>query len=327
VCYGRGGTRPTVTDAALVLGLLDPAFFLGGRMPLDRDSAAAAIDRDVAAPLGRSTEEAAAAIMELATEHMVQAILDITVNQGIDPTHATFVAGGGAAGLNCVAIARRLGCRRIMVPETGAALSAAGALLSDLSTHFHAVFHTTSRSFDRAGVNAILARLHERCDDFAAGPGSGACSTTVAWSSEARYPDQAWEIDVPLRRDRFDGDADVEALVGDFHDTHQEIFAVSDRSSAVEAVSWSAEVRCRVGPDTPGRLVGERDGAALHPRRVYFPEAGFRETEVYRMDLIGTGEVIAGPAMIESSFTSIAVDPGARARRCANGTLMIDARG
>ena len=92
VCYARGGTHPTVTDAALVLGLIDPSFFLGGRMHLDRDAAAAAISRDIAGPLGRTTEDAAAAIMELATEHMVQAILDITVNQGIDPTDATLLS-------------------------------------------------------------------------------------------------------------------------------------------------------------------------------------------------------------------------------------------
>ena len=98
VAYGRGGTRPTVTDAAVVLGYIDPDYFLGGRMPLDRKAAEAAIAREVADPLGRALEEAAASILELATENMVQAIIDITVNQGIDPTAAAFVAGGGAGG-------------------------------------------------------------------------------------------------------------------------------------------------------------------------------------------------------------------------------------
>ena len=100
--YGRGGSRPTVTDAALVLGFVDADFFLGGEMGLDRRAAEAALKRDVADPLGRTLEEAATAVIELATENMVQAIMDVTVNQGIDPTDAAYVAGGGAGGLNCV---------------------------------------------------------------------------------------------------------------------------------------------------------------------------------------------------------------------------------
>src|SRR5262249_40858021 len=110
-CYGRGGDKPTVTDAALALGHIDPGFFLGGRMKLDIELARRAIDRHVGAPLGVSIEAAAAAIIALVTETMAGAIEDITVNQGIDPRGAVLVGGGGAAGLNSVAIARRLHCR------------------------------------------------------------------------------------------------------------------------------------------------------------------------------------------------------------------------
>jgi N-methylhydantoinase A len=169
-CYGAGGSRPTVTDAALVLGIIDPEFFLGGRMQLDRAAAVHAIEEHVAAPLGQALDDAALAILELATEHMVQAIMDITVNQGVDPSSATFVAGGGAAGLNCVAIGRRLGCRRVVVPETGAALSAAGALLSDLTWTSRSMHHTHSQRFDAHGVNAVLDRLEADCRRFAEGP-------------------------------------------------------------------------------------------------------------------------------------------------------------
>ena len=120
-------------------------------MPLDRKAAEAAILREIADPTGQSLEAAAASILELANEHMVQAILDVTLSQGIDPASAAFVAGGGAAGLNCVAIGRRLGCRTVYVPEIGAALAAAGALISDLTSHHQAMRHTTSESFDFDG--------------------------------------------------------------------------------------------------------------------------------------------------------------------------------
>ena len=324
VCYGRGGTRPTVTDAALVLGFIDPDFFLGGRMALDRDGTAAAIRRDVADPLGKTVEAAAAVIMELATEHMVQAILDITVNQGIDPTQAVFVAGGGAAGLNCIAIGRRLGCRRVIVPETGAALAAAGALISDLTAHARAMLHAESAGFDRARVNAVLARLEAECRDFAAGPGAGAEAIAIEWSTEARYIDQAWEIEVPLRQARFESDADLAALVADFHATHQDVFAVSDPDAPIEAVSWNAEVRCRIGSPDPGRLVATSADARLAPRRVHFIGTGWHEADVWRFEALATGARIAGPAIVESDFTSIVIDPGATAMRDAAGTLVID---
>jgi N-methylhydantoinase A len=323
-CYGRGGTRPTLTDAAVTLGFIDAGFFLGGKMALDEPAAADAIRRDVADPLGLSVDAAAEAIVALATEHMVQAIMDITVNQGIDPAEATFVAGGGAAGLNCVAIARRLGCRRVVVTEAGAALSASGALISDLTAHHQAMFHTLSGRFDRDGVNRTLADLEAACDAFAAGPGAGASAVEIHWSSEARYADQAWEIEVPLARARFETEADLAVLVDDFHRMHQDIFAVSDPGAEIEAVGWNAEVRCRIGTGEPGRLAATDRPARLPARAVRFLGTEARvEVEVWRLESIPEGVAIAGPAIIESDFTSIVLDPGARAHRDGSGNLVI----
>ncbi|MEO8667166.1 MAG: hydantoinase/oxoprolinase family protein [Bauldia sp.] len=322
--YRRGGTRPTVTDAALVLGFVDPDFFLGGLMSMDTMAAAEAVRRDIAEPLGKSVEEAAVAIIELATENMVQAIMDITVNQGVDPTETAFVAGGGAGGLNCVAIARRLGCRRVLVPEPGAALAAAGAHISDLTSRYHAMFHTNSDRFDRNAVNTVLARLEERCRTFASDSGAGT-DFVVDWSTEARYPDQAWEIEVPLRASRFETAGDVAGLVADFHRTHQQVFAVSDPGSPIETVGWNAEVRCRIGTGAPGRVRSAGSSAKLPSRRVRFLAAKeAREVEVFRFEAIPTGATIVGPAIVESSFTSIVIDPGVVAARDKLGTLVID---
>ena len=323
VAYSRGGTRPTVTDAALVLGFIDADFFLGGEMALDRSAAEAAIRRDIADPLGKSVEAAAAAVIELASENMVQAIMDITVNQGIDPTDAVLVAGGGAGGLNCVAIARRLGCGRVLVPETGAALAAAGALISDLTDRYHGMFHTVSPAFDFDGVNAVLADLEARCRAFAGAAGAGD-AFTIHWSTEARYPDQAWEIEVPLRNSRFATAADVAALSADFHRTHEEIFAVSDPDSAIETIGWNAEVRCPFGSAEVGRLRSPESASRLPARDVHFVGTGWRTVDVYRFEALGEGAVVAGPAIVESSFTSIVIDAGARAVRDRSGSLVID---
>jgi N-methylhydantoinase A len=320
-CYGRGGRRATVTDAAVVLGFIDPDFFLGGRMLLDRHAAIAAIEQDVAKPLRLSLETAAASVMELATEHMVQAIMAITVNQGIDPGEATFVAGGGAGGLNCVAIGQRLGTRRVLVPETGAALAAQGALISDLTAHRQAMFNVDSRSFDKTAVNRVLARLEDECQAFAAA--GNARSIAIHWSTEARYPDQAWEIEVPFAENRFVGDADLARLVADFHAVHQDIFAVSDSKSPIEMVGWNAEVRCQIGSGQPGRLTAAALRPELPVRRVRFQRAGWHEVAVHRFEALTEGVEIEGPAIVESGFTSIVIDPGARAFRDDGGTLII----
>ncbi|MBV9287879.1 MAG: hydantoinase/oxoprolinase family protein, partial [Hyphomicrobiales bacterium] len=322
--YGRGGSHPTVTDAAVALGYIDPDHFLGGTMPLDREAAEAAILRDIAGPTGQSLEAAAAAILELANENMVQAILDVTLNQGIDPASAAFVAGGGAGGLGCVAIGRRLGCRTVYVPETGAALAAAGALISDLISHHQAMRHTKSESFDFVGVNETIDELEFRCRAFQKKAGPEAEFIGIDWTTEARYPDQAWEIEVPLRCPRFSNRDDVKRLVADFHEAHKDLFAVNDPQSPIEMVGWSATIRCRIGSPRPGRVIPSDANDSLPDRRAYFHPSGWMRTAVYRLETLEPDLAVTGPAVVESSFTSVVIDPGAVARKTRIGCLVVD---
>ena len=323
-CYGQGGDKPTVTDASLVLGYLDPGFFLGGNMSLDMDASRAAIQRDVAAPMKMSLEEAAAAVISIATENMVQAIVDITVNQGIDPRDAILIGGGGAAGINSVAIGRRLGSERVIIPEVGAALSAAGAMMSDLHSQYTRTFFAKSESFDAAGVNGILDVLEASCNAFIDGPGQGSIDQTIEFFAEARYPEQVWEIEVPLASRRFESDADLEALVQGFHKVHEELFAIRDPDSGVEVVGWTASVKCRLREGESGSLaVRELEATTDRSRPVYFTGHGLVDATVRRFEAMNEGEVLAGPAIIESPFTTVVVDPGATAERRASGSLSI----
>ena len=324
-CYGRGGERPTLTDAALVLGYVDPAFFLGGSTRLDRAAAQAAVRMHVADRLGTPVEEAAAAIVLVATENMVQAILDITVNQGIDPRGAVLVGGGGAAGLNSVLIARRLGTRRLLIPEIGSALSAAGAMMSDLTATYHAMLFTSSDSFDHAGVNAVLHTLKGEARSFIAASGADPAQCTMQFSVEARYPEQVWEIEVPLPSRRFDTPIDLDALVQAFHAEHEAVFAVRDAGSGIEAVNWSVKVSCPIRGNAGGILASRPPaGAPDATRLAYFPSHGSLPAAVRRFEAMQPGETLAGPAIIESSFTTVVLNPGATVERRPSGSLSID---
>lgn len=324
VAYGKGGTEPTVTDCSIILGYIDPDFFLGGTMALDRAAAVAALKEKVADKLGLSVEETAAAVLALATEKMVGAIDEITVNQGIDPSTAVLIGGGGAAGLNAVAVGKRLGCAGVLIPEAGAVLSAAGALMSELSSDYAQMLFTVSDRFQFDKVNEVLANLESRCKAFASGPGEGALEVVTEFSVEARYPHQIWEIEVPMTKGRIESQADLDALKQAFHATHKDIFEISDPNSEVELVTWRAKVRCRLREGGSGRLPNPKGtGPMMARRQIYFATTGWVEAPVARFEAMQADEPVAGPAIIESSFTTVVVDPGTTAVRTEGGGLRV----
>ncbi|MHB1810619.1 MAG: hydantoinase/oxoprolinase family protein [Solirubrobacteraceae bacterium] len=322
VCYGRGGVEPTVTDAAVVLGYIDPDYFLGGRMALDRAAAAEAVARRIANPLELELQQAAAAIMAVATERMIQSIEEITVNQGVDPRTAVLVGGGGAAGLNAVAIARRLGSPRIVIPRAGAVLSARGALMSDLMSEYATALFTGSDDFDHARAEDLLSDLRRRCLEFAARASAGT-APEIEYIAEARYRHQVWQLDVPLRTGHLGTAEALENLVEDFHAVHEEVYAVRDERAVIEIVNLRARVTCPLGG-------GGADTVALEPaqdrqatRSVYFGGEGAVDAAICRLETMTPGAAVSGPAIIESSFTTVVLNPGASAERCSSGSLVI----
>ena len=324
-CYGRGGARPTVTDAAVVLGYIDPEFFLGGRMKLAADAAAAVIEAEVAKPLSLAVDDAALAIVDLATEAMVNAIEEITVKQGIDPEDTIMIGGGGAAGINGVAIARRLRCQSVVFPDTGAALSAAGAVMSDLRAEAtHTEFMRTSH-FDCERANRILAKLKGEAQ--AASPPSlaGAPTSTFDYAIEGRYQSQVWEIEVALRTGTFTDGADVSRLVEDFHARHLELFGFADDGDEIEIIAWRVVSRTRVADaGSAGQVKAAPRTAAARPRWMTFRDTGRIEGTSYDLESLRPGEPLIGPAIVESSFTTIVVHPGARAQRSVDGAFVVN---
>jgi N-methylhydantoinase A len=136
--------------------------------------------------------------------------------------------------------------------------------------------------------------------------------------------DQAGEIEVPLQVPNFAAGNDVRTLVADFHQMHQDIFAVSDDKAEIETVSWNAEVRCRIGSGVPGRLAADGRPAKLASRPVRFLGADWVDADVWRLESIRKGQDLVGPAIVESDFTSIVIDPGAKAWRDTAGNLVIE---
>ncbi|MDQ2623278.1 MAG: hydantoinase/oxoprolinase family protein [Actinomycetota bacterium] len=323
-CYGQGGEEPTVTDAALILGYLQPDHFLGGRMELDHEAARRAIGR-VADKLGFSTERTAAGIMTLANESMIDAIGELTLNVGLDPRENVLVAGGGAAGLNIVPIAREIGIQQLLIPRAAGALSACGMQFSDIVFEHGSSLITRSGQFDRDGVNAVLDEVEAELDAFmSAADSQNGTTWAKEFRVEARYAGQVWEVPVTLPGDRVGDQSAVDELVEAFHETHRQIFSFADDANDVEFINWV------------GRLVGEfprsDDGAAESPsasvpdpsdRRPAWFDGVEVDTPIFLGEDLGRGAVVDGPAIVVDPTSTLVLDPESSAVVTAEDNYLV----
>ena len=275
---------------------------------------------DVAAPLGLDVDAAAAAIVAVATENMVQAILDITVNQGIDPREAVLVGGGGAAGLNSVLIARRLESPRLLIPEVGAALVGGrrADVRPDRAIPRDAVHAAAPLRFSRRQCRACDAS-RRRCQDFIDGPGKDALSRPISFWAEARYPEQVWEIEVPLPSgEHCDGRGMLLRLVA----------ALSMRTHEESSPFATRPHRSRSSAGRRGRLPHPREhSGALAATSVAAPAQGAQPASRISRGTAGStpGASVRGDCSrrdrslarrsSRSSFTTVVVHPGAVATR------------
>ncbi|MGE3595978.1 MAG: hydantoinase/oxoprolinase family protein [Dehalococcoidia bacterium] len=327
-CYGRGGVKPTTSDAACVLGYFDPTYFLGGRMKLDVPAARAAI-ATIAEPLGMTVEAAAWGIMRVATDHMVKAIHDITVQQGIDPRESALVAGGGAAGMNIMQIAAELGADRVVLPKVASALSASGMQFANIVTEATVAHFTSTQRFDYDGVNRSLERLEMELRGFLAKLRNGESATwRIEYLAEARYLAQVWELDTPLPTSRIRTERDLAAFAKSFHDVHERVFAVRDEASPVEIINWKArlvvELAKKMTPSPQVPMV-DADPPSLR-RRCYFGDSVGIDTPIYKSNDLRPGIRIAGPAIVEEPTTTLVVYPGMQVEISGAGNYILHAR-
>jgi N-methylhydantoinase A len=326
-CYGRGGARPTVTDAALALGYVDPARFLGGTMALDTAAAERALG-ELAQALGIGLQEVAHAVLSVANERMIAAIHELTVNEGVDPRESTLVAGGGAAGLTILPIARELGCREVLIPRAAGVLSAFGGQHSDIVRELTAPYVASSDAFDFAGVRATLEALRERMAAFESGlPPGLAREVRRRYFVEARYAYQVWDLSIPIEGEGIEDEQALERLIASFHDAHERIFAVREPGQRIEMSQWKGRV---VATTSKPSLDAGRDadaaaaGGAPRTRAAFFPELGEVQIPVYLGEQLAPGASAAGPALLIEPETTIVVYPGWTAHVSALGNYRLE---
>ncbi|MGH3501437.1 MAG: hydantoinase/oxoprolinase family protein [Nocardioidaceae bacterium] len=328
-CYGRGGTEPTVTDAALLLGYLDPVGFLGGRLPLDVTESRRAFE-SFASALHLPVEEAAQAALTIAGENIVSAIRETTVAQGFDPREVTIVAGGGASGINIVHIAEELGCGKVLLPKTASALSACGALHADIISEFSVSRYVETRDFDLNVANEALAEAERDADEFLADLADmPMVETRKRFLVEARYRQQVWELTVPLHAPRFTGAEDVQRLEETFHDVHQRVFAVSEPGQYLECLAWTVRA-VAVLPEPTLALAGagasnaQPEATSVAP--AYFPELGWVDTPRFDGDRLPVDAIAVGPAVIRQPTTTLVIHPGSRVTVTKLGNYLVETR-
>lgn len=319
VCYGAGGTEPTVTDANVVLGIIDPYYFLGGRMKLDKGAAEKAI-QGIADALSTTRLEAAHAIHSTVSHTMIAAIEDITIKEGIDPRESYFVAGGGATACHIGEMARALGVKRFMIPKFSAGLSAFGGLISDVVWEEKATLVTDAKRFALERVNVILDDLRRKGAAFLSRAGVTVADQRFEYAYMGRYQYQSWEIEVPFTTtDGALAKKDIAGVVAQFHAMHERIYTIKNEADLVEFTAWKVRA---VGVNNIFELilasgsrttVGETTQPRTH-RSVYMASAGGAVAlPVHDGGSLAVGTVIEGPALIEEETTTILLPPGATA--------------
>jgi N-methylhydantoinase A len=306
-CYGQGGEEATITDANLVLGRLDPAFFLGGRMRLEPALAERALAR-LGERLGREAVEVASAMVRVCNENTANAIRIVTVEEGIDPRELALVAFGGAGATHACEIAESLGMRRVIVPPAPGLCSAFGALAATVRVDAVRSVYLTDARATAAELDGLFAELERRArEDFAA-QGSGE-EPELRRSLAMRYQGQNYEQEVPVPAGPID-DGALAALYAEYGRLYEGFYGYRLDGIPIELVRLS--VVASGEPPAFARLPGvpEPQAEATETRPVFFPGPGFVPTAIRRRESLAAGDALAGPAIVEFEDSTAVVPPG-----------------
>src|SRR5262245_36729115 len=325
-CYRRGGMRPTVTDADVALGMIDPAAFAGGTIALNPDLSKAALATAVGDPLGMSPETAAYAVHEMVCENMASAARVHAVERGEIVSDHTLIAFGGAAPLHAARVAEKLGVPRVVVPPNAGVGSAVGFLAAPISYELVKSRHMRLDNFDFAGSSALLA---EMAKDARAMVEPGARGTPIHERRIAymRYVAQGHEITVPLPLRDLAAD-DAVALRTEFEKEYSVLFRRPIPGAAIEVLSWSVLVSTQARRPQPIAPVAARRAGAPDGNRRFFDgrAGGMTDVPLYRRERMEAGMWLPGPAIIAEDETSTFVTASFDARIDAAGCIVMERR-
>ncbi len=329
-CYGQGGEEPTVTDASLVLGYLNPAYFAGGAMSLDSASAKKAIETRIARPLSMDVLQGAAGIHKIVNNMMADELRLVSVMKGYDPRNFSLVAMGGAGPAHAGLLAEQASIARVIVPRSPGVLSALGLLVANIEHEQAKTYLAKAADVDICEIRAVFANLEELCSEKMERDKIASNPINVLRSAEMRYLGQSYEIEIPFPEGDITTSA-IERVIARFHEAHKRIYGHSDSQSPAEFVSL--RVVYSQSPFTEKLDIqvssqGSPGHAAKEVRKAYFEKlGGLVDTPVYAREGLAPGVTLKGPAIVEQEDTTTVIYPGNEAYVDPQGNLIIHMAG
>jgi N-methylhydantoinase A len=323
-CYGRGGTAPTVTDAKLVAGVIDPDYFLGGRLRVSRDLAVEAVGR-LGEQLGSSPEETANGIIRLANARMINALRLVSVRRGHDPRDFVLVACGGGGAMHAAALGAELRVKRVVIPPLAGNFSAWGMLVTEPRIDLIRSHVLRTDRADLPQLAEVYDALRGEAESELAREGGGDADLVLTRSMEMRYSGQEHAVSVGLD----DGIRTMSDLEERFHRAHERLYTFALDDTPVEIVNFHLTGHRSVPTPAISRLAedGRAPERARKPdRRVDFDADGAHDCAIYERDLLPPGFTVQGPAVVEEPSSTTLVHPGQRAAVDEWGNLVIELR-
>ena len=315
VCYGMGGTEPTVTDANLVLGRINNTI-AGGALTLDVAAARTAIQEKIASPLGLDLYRAAHGILQIVNNNMMGAIRNVSVERGHDPRQFALVAFGGAGPMHSIGVARLLDMTTVIAPPSPGVASAYGLLVADFKNDYARTSVQKPPEYDHQGMEDIYRSLEREATRWLDSEAVPADRRELERSADLRYAHQGFEVTVELAGNEV-GPAALEDTIGNFHQEHHRLFGFS-LDQPVEIVTLRVTARGHLESARMAPLSGELNTpaeAVMGQRPVYFEDAGgFASCGIYDRAKLGPGSTIDGPGILENVDSTVIIEPGWSAR-------------
>ena len=325
-CYGLGGERPTVTDANLVLGRLNPDYFLGGEMKLYPELAEKAIRQHVAEPLMVSLEEAAGGIIRVVNANMERAISVNSTEKGFDVREFALLPFGGAGPLHAVELAQDLDMKRVVVPPYAGTFSAVGLLVANTRYDYASTIAKNEKELTPEELLAAFKELETQGRDQLKEQNVPEDQIEIVWSVDLRYEGQSYELSTPVMRKELLTQADIKEIVDLFHDLHYRIYAYGSVDEMVEFINLRVAAIGKVLEVSlahSGAGDGDAEIARKGSRPVHFPTEGFIDTTIHDRALLRPGHVVSGPALVEEMASTTVLTPGVEGTVDEYGNILV----